>query len=422
MIQHWKFQKLHSAVTQYIALTLLTLLLAQAGWAKSSFAAGQDVLEVTSGTVKMEGERTRFTMETNGDVNYRVSFLANPYRIIVDLPELRFQVDPDRSTKGEGLIDSWRYGQISKGKSRIVLDLNHPAIVEKLSFLPEQEGRSARLVMELLDTSHDLFVDQSPLSGIRVPVPVAADRSAQEVPKEQTAANRPVIVIDPGHGGIDAGATGIKGTLEKDVVLEFARHLKAKLEEQGLFTVHLTREEDLFIPLRGRRQIGHELKADLFISVHADSVRSGAEITRGASVYTLSERASDAMAAALADRENRSDVLAGIDLSEEPAEVSDILVELSRRETKNFSIHFARLAVEELKSATQVINNPLRAAGFQVLRSPDVPSVLVEVGFLSNQEDEKQLGSKEWRERASDALVQAVLRYFRGRIASTSGD
>lgn len=354
-------------------------------------------------------------------MGYSLSFLSRPYRLVIDLPSVTFEFPRDFTPKGRGLVRSWRYGSISKGRSRVVLDLNSPVALDKTFLLPGVQDQPTRLVIDLTESSPDEF-EASIGRAISQTLPVGATASVPDEPKAEEPAqaadsNLPVIVIDPGHGGVDSGAVGSNGTLEKAIVLNFARFLKQKLDKLGYYQVHLTREDDKFISLGKRTKIARGKDADLFISIHADSITNGAETTRGASIYTLSEKASDRMAAALARRENYSDVIGGVDFSDEPEEVTDILVELTRRETKNFSIHFARLVVEELKSATTVIKNPLRSAGFQVLKSHDVPSVLIELGFLSNNLDEKMLGSDEWRERVSDAIVQATNSFFRARIA-----
>jgi N-acetylmuramoyl-L-alanine amidase len=260
----------------------------------------------------------------------------------------------------------------------------------------------------------DAFVESSRAkksAGVTKPAP-KSDRLTD--PKEK---DKPLIVLDPGHGGIDSGATGVHGTLEKAIVLDFASLLKGKLDESGLYTVELTRDDDTFVPLSRRVEIGHELEADLFISIHADSVRRGQKFARGATVYTISDKASDQLAEDLAVSENMSDVIAGVDLDEEPTDVTDILLDLARRETRSFSVYFARSLVSELESAVRLINNPHRSAGFRVLKAHDVPSVLVELGYLSNEHDEKLLISDEWRERMANAMTEAVHGFFRPRLA-----
>jgi len=222
-------------------------------------------------------------------------------------------------------------------------------------------------------------------------------------------------MLDPGHGGVDSGTISPSGALEKDVVLAFAFELKKKLEASGKVDVAMTRQDDTFVPLGDRVRIARDQAADLFVSIHADSVRQND--VRGATIYTLSDRASDQEAAALADKENASDAVAGLDLDRQTDEVSDILIDLTRRETKNFSVSFANNLVSELSSTTRMIRNPHRFAGFRVLKAPDVPSVLVEIGYLSNEQDEKLLTSAEWRGRVTDAIGAAVTRFFGRKIA-----
>ncbi|GHB35917.1 N-acetylmuramoyl-L-alanine amidase [Pseudovibrio japonicus] len=385
-------------------------------------AFAQNAVSVVS-DARVAGDmaRTRFILDMDGEVGYGLSFLSRPYRLVIDLPSVAFKFPGDFVPKGRGLVKSWRYGSISKGRSRVVLDLNAPVTLDKTFLLPGVQGQPTRLVIDLTESSPEEF-EEAVGKAIAQTLPVGATGSVPqgqgvEAQAGPAQSNLPVIVIDPGHGGVDSGAVGSNGTLEKAIVLNFGRFLKEKLDKLGYYEVYLTRDDDRFLSLGKRTKLARGKGADLFISIHADSITNGAETTRGASIYTLSEKASDRMAAALARRENYSDVIGGVDFSDEPEEVTDILVELTRRETKNFSIHFARLVVEELKSATTVIKNPLRAAGFQVLKSHDVPSVLIELGFLSNNLDEKMLGSDEWRERVSDAIVQATNSFFRAKIA-----
>jgi N-acetylmuramoyl-L-alanine amidase len=229
---------------------------------------------------------------------------------------------------------------------------------------------------------------------------------------------RPMVVLDPGHGGIDDGTRSAGGISEKTIVLEFCLLLRDRIEKTGKYRVAMTRSDDTFISLAERVSMARARKASLFVSVHADALRRGE--AQGATVYTLSERASDAAAARFAEAENRADVIAGLDLTGEPTEVADILVDLAKRETKAFSVQFARGLVNELRNAARLHREPLKAAGLRVLRAPDVPSVLVELGFVTNRDDVKSLTSEAWRGRAADAVVKAIDRYFTTRLA-TSG-
>ena len=224
-------------------------------------------------------------------------------------------------------------------------------------------------------------------------------------------------MLDPGHGGIDPG-TNPNGVPEKEVVLAFAKALKAKLAATGRYEVYLTREDDTFVPLRERVEFAQKKGAGLFLSIHADYFPNQTEKTTGATVYTLSEQASDEEAKELAAKENFSDALAGIELPNDSDEVvANILIDLAQRETQNRSTLFARSIVGELASRSALHTRRLRSAGFRVLKAPDVPSVLLELGFLSNPDDEKRLTSDAWRDRIADGVVGSIDGYFAKRIA-----
>ncbi len=386
-----------------------------------SAETGAQVPVISAGKLSGDEARTRFVLEVDRQIDPAVSALADPYRLIIDLPEVVFELPEDAGRTGKGLVTDWRFGRFAKGKSRIVLDLDKPVRIDKTLFLPGVDDQAARLVLDLVETSRSGFLEyvkqtrQTLSNGTGIAAP-KGDRLAKNGLNP-----RPVIVIDPGHGGIDTGAVGVGGTLEKAVVLEFSHLLKKKLTESGFYDLHMTRSDDTFIPLSERVAIGHDHAADLFVSIHADSVRRERDKVRGATVYTLSDKASDRLAAELAESENMSDIIAGVQLDEEPEEVTDILLDLARRETRTFSVFFAKTLVEELRSAVRLIKNPHRSAGFQVLRAHDVPSVLVELGYLSNKHDEKLLISEEWRERMADAMVQAIHAFFKPRIGEQSG-
>jgi N-acetylmuramoyl-L-alanine amidase len=227
---------------------------------------------------------------------------------------------------------------------------------------------------------------------------------------------KPLIVIDPGHGGIDPGAVSPSGSAEKDVVRGFSEVLKQALEATGRYDVHLTRSDDVFLSLRDRVQFARRHKADLFIAIHADALRRGT--ARGATVYTLADKASDAEAEALAHKENRSDIIAGVDLMAETEQITGILIDLAQREAKNHATTFAKQLVTELKPVANLNRRPIRSAGFRVLKAPDVPSVLFELGYLSNRSDETLLKSPEWRGKVAGAMAGAIGRYFATQIAS----
>lgn len=362
----------------------------------------------------------RFALGLTKEVEFHVFALADPYRVVIDLPEIDFALPADAGAPREGLIRAVRFGLLSPGKSRIVIEVSAPVSIVEPYVIPAFGAEPARLEIGLKRTSRDEFLRDYALNGGRPAAPLAA---AAAHPGADLAAlmrpggggDRPIIVIDPGHGGIDPGTRGDGGLLEKEIVLEFARNLRDDLKATGVFEVLMTRDGDTFVPLRERREFARNHAADLFISIHADSVRQGS--VSGATVYTLSDKASDQIAAALAAKENKADLIAGITLDDMSTEVSGILLDLAQRETDTFSADFATTLVKALRKNVQVNNNPRRSASFVVLKAHDVPSVLIELGFLSNSRDAKRLRSAVWREKAVKAVRGAVESYFGTRHA-----
>ncbi|SON56440.1 N-acetylmuramoyl-L-alanine amidase AmiC precursor [Hartmannibacter diazotrophicus] len=368
-----------------------------------------------------DAARTRFIMDLSQGIDISVFTLDDPYRIVVDLPETAFELPDGVGDAGRGLIEGFRFGMIGRGKSRIVIDAKGPVSIDKSFILPAVEGQPARLVIDIVSVSRKEFVAELARSATaRKAMAEVAVSKSDRLPSGLVNADRihPLIVIDPGHGGIDPGTVAPDGEREKDIVLAFAKALKAKLQASGQFDVLMTRDDDSFISLGDRVTFAHDHEADLFISVHADS--TGEHDVRGATVYTLSDKASDRQAAALAAKENASDTIAGVDLSDEPKGVGSILIDLARRETRNFSLFFARDLVAGLSTSTRLIKNPHRSAGFQVLRAPDFPSVLVELGYLSNAQDVQMLTSDDWRDRVTDSIVDSVRSFFGHRVVSAA--
>ena len=346
---------------------------------------------------------TRVVVDFSEKIDIRAFTLANPYRVVIDMPQVTFQFPPKTGEAGRGLIKAFRFGLVMQGGSRIVIDLTRPARIDKAFVLHAANDQPARLVLDLAPTDREAFMRTIALEN-RAPEP----RKPEPPPEAKSADPRPLVVIDPGHGGIDNGTKAASGEMEKTIVLEFSLMLRDKLEKTGKYRVLMTRTDDTFVALGERVQFARARQAALFISIHADALRRREGDAHGATVYTLSERASDARAARLAEAENHADVIAGLDLSSEPKDVADILIDLARRETKTFSVQFAQAVVGELKTAARLHQNPLKSAGFVVLKAPDVPSVLVELGYVSNKEDLKSLISAEWRDRTADSIVQAV--------------
>lgn len=385
-------------------------------------AAGQTV--VTDLRVGENAKTTRVVLELSNSVEFRVFTLADPYRVVIDLPAVGWRLPVRPLPKGKGLLAKLRYGLFKPGVSRVVLDINGPAAVDKAFMLVPLGAHPYRLVLDLVPTSRAAFLKRAgrpdaraasgkPVPGRPRPGLGTSKTAVSSLPlrKPRRGASKPVIVIDPGHGGVDPGTTSVGGIYEKHVTLSVAREMKAQLERTGRFRVVLTRERDIFLRLRDRVAKGRDAGARLFISIHADAIKN--RRVRGLSVYTLSERASDKEAAALAEKENKADLIAGIDLTGETPEVTNILIDLAQRESMNESVRFASLLIKELRrKKASVLRRSHRFAGFAVLKAPDVPSVLLEVGFLSNREEEKALRSRKYRAKLAAAVVRAVDGYF----------
>jgi len=351
----------------------------------------------------MAGDENRARIVLNFDREPEVNWflLRAPHRLVIDLPETEFGID-EKETEPRGLISRVRYGRMAAGHSRMIYTMPGPFKVEDVSVLKNESSPGYRLIVDVVSASESAFE-----AAMRERITAAPDAgTAKETEKEKPADDRFTIALDAGHGGIDGGARGVSGTFEKSITLTFAEELKKKLEETGKYNVVLTRSDDVFLRLDERVRIARESEADLLISIHADAI--SLRDFRGATIYTLSDRASDAEAAATAARENLSDEIAGLTTEDEQDHVTDILFDLIRRETHAFAIHFARTLLDELGETVHLVGNPLRSAGFLVLKAPDVPSVLVELGYLSNPEDEKQMNDPAWRAKAVDSVLQAI--------------
>lgn len=358
--------------------------------------------------------RTRFIADLSKKVEVNVFALGDPYRVIVDLPEVNFQMPAGLGTEKRGLITGYRFGLFAPGKSRIVIDISGPFLVDKSFVLDPRADQPARLVVDLVPTDQKTFnANQREASAQAMPRQPLPQKASLPAPPVNT---KPLVVIDPGHGGVDPGTRSGEGITEKEVVLAFAKTLREKLAAKGRYEVVLTREDDRFLALRERVEFAQKRNANLFVSIHADYFPKPQE-ARGATIYTLSEQASDDEAKALAAKENFSDVIAGVALPTDSDEVvANILVDLAQRETQNRSITFAKSIVGEMGKAN-LHTKALRSAGFRVLKAPDVPSVLLELGFLSHPDDEKRLTSERWRATIADKVAAAIDGYFTKRVA-----
>jgi N-acetylmuramoyl-L-alanine amidase len=352
-------------------------------------------------------ERTRFVVDLEKGPNYGLLRLANPYRLVLDLPDVEFML-PAKPGEGRGLVSDYRYGLIAPGKARIVLDLSGPVEVVNTFVLDPVSSEPARLVVDLVPTSAEAFA--------KAATDDRPQRLAHNAPQSpggpRIDGGLPVVVIDPGHGGIDSGATGKDGLVEKDVTLKFGLELQKQLNAGGKLQAVMTRSGDTFLSLPERVAFAHKSRARLLISIHADTVRE--KYVRGATVYTLSDDASDELAKQFAERENRSDVLAGLAIEDEPDDVADILVDLAMRETRNFSIRFAKTLVDDMRGKIALNGNPWRRASFKVLKAPEVPSVLLELGYLSNKDDEDLFQSEAWPKEEATVVSRAIEAFLSG--------
>jgi len=373
------------------------------------------VPSVTAVRVGGDDKQTRFVLDIDRQVELATFTLADPYRVVIDLPQVAFHLPDKAGEHGRGLIKNFRYGLIMQGGSRIVMDTKGPVKVDKAFVMASAEGQPARLVIDLTATDRDAYLRNIALENR----PAKAAKQAAVAVKSD-GDPRPLIVLDPGHGGIDTGTHGLDGELEKDIVLSFASEIRDRLEKSGKYRVLMTRSDDTFIALNDRVRFARSHGAALFVSIHADALPKKEGQAEGATVYTLSEHASDAEAARLADDENKADVIAGVDLTAEPDDVANILVDLAQRETKTFSLQFAHSTVKEFKTVARLHKRPLKSAGFVVLKAPDVPSVLIELGYMSNRGDLNHLVDAEWRGKTAAALAHAVDDFFAPRLAGAA--
>ena len=378
-----------------------------------------------------DDQQTRFILDLDRKIDVRAFVLADPARVVVDIPQTTFNLPGVTGTTGRGLIRSFRYGMVMPGASRVVFDLTAPSRIEKSYVLEAANGQPPRLIVELAAVDRAGFnatsAQDKQLQGkqaqdskeqqLRPAILASADNTGSTLPVK-VADTRPVIVLDPGHGGVDNGTVAESGENEKNLVLDFAKALRDRIEKGGKYRVVMTRSDDTFVPLGDRVKIARKETAALFVSIHADALPKGEGDAQGATIYTLSDKASDAEAGALAESENKADAIAGINLTEEPTDVADILIDLTQRETRAFSSRFAKTLFNEMKGVARMHKNPLKSAGFKVLKAHDVPSVLLELGYVSNKDDLQHLVSEGWRSKTVGSVNTAVDAFFGKRMVS----
>lgn len=427
--------------------------LAQAAEKTAALPAPTPAASVIAARFGLHPDKTRFVLELSDNVPFQVSTESEPsYRVVIDLPEVSWPAGGGPSP-GKGLVIGYRVASVRPGAVRVILETDGPVAVRGAFGIPPQDGHQPRLVVDMQRIPAAEFARtavkgkppvedavQPPPAQTAPPAPMAqslpqtpppakipapprppapalpaALPSAPPPPPTPSATSlgaKPLIVIDPGHGGVDPGATSHNGVYEKDITLGVAREFRKQLEATGRYRVMLTRDRDIFLPLRERVAVARDVAADLFVSLHADTIdRPGIS---GLSIYTLSDTASDREAEMLAAKENRADALAGVNLSSENQEVASILISLAQRDTMNQSNRFASLALREMGREVNLLPaRPHRQAGFAVLTAPDVPSVLIELGYLSNARDYEHLVDAHYRERLARGGTRTIDSYFK---------
>ena len=380
-----------------------------------AFSAADSVAAsgITSMRIGQGVGSVRIVFDADRKFDYKVFLLNEPKRLVIDTFDVKVSPEIEKYVDKNNLVTKTRLGSVGTDGIRIVFDLQKPAIVKKAFMLAPQSNFGWRFVIDVSIASEREFSSKVgskyALSNENSFAGSYSSSSSKPSSKAKTVNKKKIIVLDPGHGGKDPGAIGYSGVYEKNITLAMAKELKVILEKEG-YKVHLTRSTDIFIPLRDRVKIARKYNADLFMSIHADSAVNRS--AKGLSVYTLSETASDKEAAALAERENKADVVAGLNLLEHSKEVSDILINLAQRETMNRSSEFASFMVQEMRKSVKLRDNTHRFAGFAVLKAPDVPSVLLEMGYLSNRTEERLLKQKDYRRKLAVSTSKAVEKYF----------
>ncbi|MCQ2913973.1 MAG: N-acetylmuramoyl-L-alanine amidase [Alphaproteobacteria bacterium] len=396
---------------------------------------------------KSTDDIARVVFDLSEESRYKAFTLTQPNRLVIDIFD-DAKVSGETNIEKKDFIKDIRSSNTDNG-TRIVVEFDSPVFISRDFALKPSGNFGHRLVIDTkIGQSPAKTLDQLVSQAINIEEPVKPktqeypkanpkaannyaplkvakpEKKVEYYPAPKYAKTKPkteksqkqIVVIDAGHGGVDPGALGVSGVFEKNITLSMAKQIRNILERSGKYKILLTRETDVFIPLYDRRMFAKKQNADLFISIHADSTRRSD--ARGFSIYTVSDKASDKEAEKLAERENRADIINGVDFGNNTKEVQDILLSLAQRETLNYSVQFADAVVDELKqdgSVKLLSSNAHKFAGFAVLKDPGVPSALVEMGFLSNREEEKLLKQSWYREKLASLIVRAIDYYFENR-------
>lgn len=380
--------------------------------------AAQPAIRATAVAVTGDLSRTRMTVDLTTETTFTVFRMADPFRVIIDLPSVEFELPAGTGRNGQGLVTAFRYGLFAPGKARMVVDTKGPVRIGNARMIRTESGQGSRLEIDFVaSTPTEFAADEIAAAASGIDIDKAVNPPQETPPeKSRTGRTRPLIVIDPGHGGIDSGAEGSLG-LEKDLVLAVAKEIQKALVATRRYDVVMTRSSDVFVSLEQRVRISTQQSADLFLSIHADSLAAKdlAQHIRGATLYVLSEKASDDFARRMAEKENAADLLAGIRVDTAPGDtqVRNILIDLMRRESATLSSDFRGLLIDTMRQRITLAREPARSAPFKVLRQPGSPAVLLELGYISNATDEQLMASEAWRRQLAAAVTQAVGTYFK---------
>jgi N-acetylmuramoyl-L-alanine amidase len=409
------------SIRPYFLFLVLTFAVLCA-WQNSAYA-----LSINGVRFGSHPDKQRVVIELSDKIEFRAFTMSSPSRLVVDMPRFTFNAkDVNRPTSS--LVTDMRHGPVGKNMARLVLQTSHDISIQSAFALPKDNTQPNRIVIDFVKSDSVSDSKTQTLGTLKnIPPSQEPKTEATDDDSKNSSTNssprikgKPVIIIDPGHGGPDSGAVSVIGTYEKNIVLAVGKELKKMLEDSGQYTVKMTRSTDVFIPLRDRVRFARKHNGDLFLSLHADSI--GRSDVRGASVYTLSEKASDKEAEKLAERENKSDLIAGVNLNNQEDDVTSILIDLASRETMNQSKFLANTVVRNLDDHDVDIlaRSPHRSAGFAVLKALDIPSALVEMGYLTNAAQAEQLNSPEHRRKIARALKASIDDYFT-RVAKLQG-
>jgi N-acetylmuramoyl-L-alanine amidase len=395
----------------------------QAGWStavetKRVKAKPKAAAVVVGLSVSGDVQSTRLTLDSDKPLSVAAYTLADPYRVVIDIVDAQFRIPEGMGASGGGLATALRYGLLDVGRSRIVVDVAGPVSVSEVPATVAAGGPLTQTIFDLVPVDAARFV-ATPIPGAEAETAGRGAIHDGDLAAPRKMKPRPVVVIDPGHGGLDPGAVAAAAVLEKNVVLSVGRSVAALLKASGKVSVVLTRGSDVFVPLARRVEIARRADADLFVSIHADAVAEAglANSVRGASIYTLGDTASDERARLLAEKENASDIAAGLGVAAATtdAQVQNILLDLVIRETLNFSRAFQTTLADHLKGSLTLGRDPLKSGSFKVLRQATTPSVLIELGYMSHAEDQKLLTSAEWQQKVAATVARAIEMHFAGR-------